>query len=252
MSNPQSAALNNPASLISPAPPPISFRQLCQPGLNAVAKYWPTFLLIQALALFMLLGYFYLPPVTAVCQWLADTKAWGGVLFAGLVSAIAAGIIPELAKFITGHAHALTKKYFADVTFNTFYFFLIGMLVDLFYALQNHLFGSATLSATIIKTLVDQFIFTPFIAVPLACLVFPWRDAGFRFAPVWADLDRTWFLRRALPLTIPCWCYWIPMVFMIYTLPRDLQLTLFALASAAWSMVMIYIASSDSGRENLS
>jgi hypothetical protein len=46
-----------------------------------------------------------------------------------------------------------------------------------------------------------------------------------------------------LPLLLPSWCFWIPMVSIIYALPVPLQFLLFVFALGAWSLIMVSIAS---------
>ena len=45
-----------------------------------------------------------------------------------------------------------------------------------------------------------------------------------------------------LPLLLPNWCFWVPMVTIVYALPAALQFLLFVLLLAAWSLIMVFIA----------
>jgi hypothetical protein len=55
-------------------------------------------------------------------------------------------------------------------------------------------------------------------------------------------LGPRWYLTHVGPLLIPCWCFWIPMVLMVYSMPPPLQFSLFCLALAAWSLLMVFVA----------
>jgi hypothetical protein len=56
-------------------------------------------------------------------------------------------------------------------------------------------------------------------------------------------LGRGFIAGRVMPLLVPCWCFWIPIVAIVYALPGPLQFLMFAFALAAWSLIMVFIAS---------
>ena len=119
-----------------------------------------------------------------------------------------------------------------------------GIITDLQYRLFNIVIGPGTDPATVVtKVLVDQFVTTPIWGVPYWIVVYTWRSNRFSIAATLRQMTPRWYVTRCLPLLLPCWCYWIPMTALIFSLPAGLQFCLFALAIAAWSLVMIVIAS---------
>ena len=48
---------------------------------------------------------------------------------------------------------------------------------------------------------------------------------------------------RALPLMIPDYLYWIPIIFLLYGLPLNLQIPYFLLAFSGWSLAFVFIGS---------
>ena len=44
-----------------------------------------------------------------------------------------------------------------------------------------------------------------------------------------------------MPLQLPAWAFWTPMVVLIYIMPPSLQIVLWTGAMAGWSLVMVFI-----------
>lgn len=219
------------------------------PGWVALRRNWKAFLAIQVCALALLVCYFTVPAVTRVCGQLMMVRQEGGILVAAVVAAIAGGVVPELFKALMGAKIRWTGVYAGYVAYNTLFFFYNGFLVDGAYSLQAWFWGGSGEFGTAVKKMaVDQFVLTPLLFLPSGALLLTWRDFGFSFARLGADLRNGWYLRRVVPTLLPCWCFWIPMTLMIFSLPRDLQLCLFALALAAWNLVAVYILSTEEGR----
>ena len=53
-----------------------------------------------------------------------------------------------------------------------------------------------------------------------------------------------------LPLLLPDWGFWIPMVLVIYAFPLALQFLLFVLALAAWSLILVVIAGGEAAESS--
>jgi hypothetical protein len=47
---------------------------------------------------------------------------------------------------------------------------------------------------------------------------------------------------RVFPALIPCWVFWIPVLFCVYAFPPNLQLPFAFLAEAAWSMIVVFVS----------
>ena len=123
-----------------------------------------------------------------------------------------------------------------------------GTEVDLWYRTLAWLHGNGNDTATILrKVLSDQFGFNPLYAAPVGNLCFAWKDAGFRWAPVAADLRAgRWYARRVLPVVLTVWFLWIPVTACVYSLPQALQMPLFNVVLCFWSMLFAHIT----GRQN--
>lgn len=220
----------------------VTLRSLARPGIDAARLYWRAIIVLQAMALLLLVGYFHVPAIKGFCAQLAAIRTQWGVVVAMLGSIVAGAILPEIAKLLLPRAgrQSVTIR---DVLINAAFFAGAGAMVDTQYRFLAMILGSDMGMGTAIrKMLVDQFILTPGYGVPYWILAYAWKANGFRILPTLGCINRRWYLTSVLPLLIPSWVYWIPMTLMIYSLPGNLQFALFILAMAAWSLVMVFIA----------
>jgi hypothetical protein len=219
-------------------------------GLAALRRFWRPFVLIQGVAVALGLAYRFSDAVRAVCVVLARWKTAGGLPFAAVTSAIAGGLLPELAKWLVARqssppaaASPDARRAWRDVLFNASFFATNGVLVDGLYRTAARLFGNDARLATVVRKIAfDQFVFTPMVMV-LATALFLLRQRGWSWARTRPALGRGFLATRVLPLLVPCWCFWIPIVAVVYALPGPLQFLMFAFALAAWSLIMVFIAS---------
>jgi hypothetical protein len=211
-------------------------------GAAALRRFWRPFLLIQSLAVALVLAYHFSPGVRVACERVGDWKTSGGLPFAALSGAVAGGLLPEIAKLLADRSLMGLRGRAGAIAFNAAFFAFNGVVIDRFYWLEAVLFGSqAALRTIVTKTLFDQFVFTP-LWLLLIRLLFLWRRSGFSLAAMRPALRGDFYRTRVVPLLIPNWFFWIPMVSIIYALPSPLQFALFAPALGAWSLIMVFIA----------
>jgi hypothetical protein len=181
--------------------------------------------------------------VRALCAIFAAVKVAGGLPFAAAAAAFAGGVLPEIAKLVTdrGAAHKVQARAGA-IFFNVAFFAFNGIVVDLLYRTMAWMFGADTHLPTVIaKVAFDQFVFTP-VWLVIIVVLYLWRRRAFSWAATRSDLGRGFYRNHVLPLLLPDWAFWIPMVTVIYAFPPSLQFLLFTLALAAWSLIMVVIA----------
>jgi hypothetical protein len=216
-------------------------------GITALRRFWRPFLLIQATALGLGLAYRLSDTVRAACVTLAQWRTTGGLPFTMVAGAIAGGVLPEFAQALVGvHRRPARADRLREVSFNIAFFAVNGAVVDGLYRLEALLFGDDALVTTVMaKTAFDQLVFTPLWSSVIAAL-FLFRRRGFSWASMRPALHAGFFQDRVLPLLLPNFCFWIPIVLVVYALPSALQYLMFAFALAAWSLIMVFIASQDS------
>ena len=220
-----------------------SWRAASAPGVAAVRSHWAPFLAIQLAAAALVVVYAQTPAVREWCTVIERIKVAGGIPFAFIAGAIAGGVIPEIAKALTGRMGSPTRQWFAASSFNALVYAMVGVQVDLFYRFQTWCFGSGTDFQTLVmKTAVDMAIFTPVLSIPLAVLMFEWKRVGFDLRRMGPAFTGRFYLNSIVPALIPCWAFWIPILICVYSLPANLQFVFALLAEAAWSILFVFIA----------
>jgi hypothetical protein len=211
-------------------------------GVAALRRFWRPFLLIQAAALALALGYRFSAPFRDACAIAAGWKQAGGLWFSMGTTALAGGVLPEVAKLLADRSRTRWRGRGGAIAFNIFFFGLDGLVVDRLYHLEARLFGAqAALRTVVSKTAFDQFVFTPPWTV-LIVLLFLLPQRQFKVGATLGALAQSFLWRRVLSILIPNWLFWIPMVSIIYALPVPLQFLLFIPVLGAWSLIVIFIA----------
>ncbi len=211
-------------------------------GAAALRRFWRPFLLIQAGAALLAIAYRVSVPFREACALAAAWKTAGGLLLSAAISALAGGLLPEIAKLAADRGRSTLRGRGGEVLFNTAFFAFDGVVIDLLYRGEARLFGgTAQLSTVVEKVAFDQFVFSPLWSI-LIVLLFLWRQRGYSLAATLPAIGPGFYQSRVVPLIVPNWLFWIPMVSIIYALPVALQFLLFVPALAAWSLIMVFIA----------
>ena len=154
----------------------------------------------------------------------------------------AGGAVPELAKFLLRRIPRFDRPWLASSAYNALVYGVVGVQIDLFYQLQAIVFGAGNEPATlIVKTAVDMGLFTTVLSIPTAVLLYTWKRRDFRFDGWRSAFTRRFYATQIWPTLIPCWAFWIPVLFCVYAMPSNLQFCFAVLAEAAWSMVFVFL-----------
>jgi len=196
-------------------------------------------LLLQALTLALLGAYAWWPAARAAFEALMRLKLAWGVGYAFLAGALFAGMLPRLVMRWSGASRAPLAR---ELAFAMLFWGYRGVEIDLFYQLQAHWFGTAADWPTVIvKTVVDQFVYSPVWSVPMIALVFAWKDAGFSWRVLREHLDAEFFALRLPSAVAGNLMVWLPSVVAIYFLPLPLQLPVSNLVASFWVLLMIML-----------
>jgi hypothetical protein len=218
-------------------------RRMFQPGIEALSRLWLPFVVIQAFGLIVVLAYFYVPSFAHACDAIGVAKARLGLLFAALTMPIAAGLMPEVFKFITGVDRSLRGERLRVTLHNMILFSMSGMCVDVFYNWLGWLFaGAQPVISVPAKVLVDQLIYTPIIGVPIISWSYSLRAQSYRPLPALREITPVWYEREVMPVLVVCWAYWFPMCSLMYTLPTSLTFVYGMIANAAAATLLTAIA----------
>lgn len=204
---------------------------------SARQLFWPG-LVLQSLALGVVLAYYFAPAARDFFERLAELRQAGGATYSGLSTALCGGVLPFL--YLRFNPATRDRNPWRDLTFYFLFWLWKGLEVDLLlYRGLGVLFGTeVSLASVIPKVLVDMLVYNPLYAAPISRLCFGWKDAGYRWAPVLADLRAgRWYARRVLPVQLAVWCVWLPVVTCIYSLPAALQMPLNNIVLCFWSLL---------------
>jgi len=149
----------------------------------------------------------------------------GGILFSMISTCLSAGVLPSVLQAKLG---LLPRPYLSNALFNTVLWALLGCAVNRLYYYQAVMFGdSADAEIIIKKVLFDQFIWNPFMCLPLLSLIFRWRDHEFSLKR-WKQIaqPRAWALGYTSML-ITIWGTWLPGTSVVYSFPSELQIPAF-------------------------
>ncbi|NCY20407.1 hypothetical protein EBX31_00435 [bacterium] len=223
---------------------PWSLQDALRPGFLAVRRYYRVFLFFQAVAIALYFSYHHLPMVQAYCDAFAAWKKTGGISLSALLTAMAGTLLPEFVRTLVGPDRSWNWDRLRRLGWNFLFFAFTGLQVDLFYLLQASLFGvGASYQVVLPKIALDFFGFVPWVALPISVSYFLWLELGWS----WHRILRAWNWRlyrdRVLPLVIPDFVYWGPILFILYGLPLSLQVPFFLLAFSGWSLAFVFIGS---------
>ncbi|HZS16988.1 MAG TPA: hypothetical protein VFA51_03560 [Candidatus Udaeobacter sp.] len=206
-------------------------------------------LVIQALMLALLVGFYTSHRVFAILSRLAELKQTHGILFVVIASVTAGALIPELFLILFFQQGRPNRRNLRNLFFTIPVWGLDGALVDLLYRTQAGWFGDvATAPVVVAKICVDQFGYNPFFAAPFGVLTYEWKNSGISLQPV-RDLF-TWrhYRDKIIPTLLATWAVWIPLMAIIYSLPLALQFPLFGLALTFWVLLLTYMTNRFAGK----
>jgi len=212
-----------------------------QAGLHSLRVLLVPGLILQAVAIALVLAYYFVPATGAVFAELAHWQTAGGIAFSTASTVLCGGVLPFL--FLRWHPGTRAANPWPHLVFYLVFWAWKGAEVDLWYRTLSWLYGhDHTVGIIVKKVLSDQLGYNPLYATPISLVCFGWKDAGFRWAPVAADLRAgRWYARRVLPVLIAVWFIWLPVVTCVYSLPEPLQMPLFNVVLCFWSMLFAHI-----------
>lgn len=210
---------------------------LSRAGLAARANFLPG-LLLQVLLLVFLGLYLAHEGTREVLFRVANLKAESGYFFAFVSYVLSAALLPELLRIGIFQKGRVTRQNLSHFLTSAPVWGVMGILIDAFYRLQATWFGNnSDLGTVLVKMVVDQFIFSPFVANVLVVGYFAWRDSGFRRSALGTIFNRDFFPERIFPVQVAGWCIWIPGVSLVYFMPSELQIPVASLIQAFWVLV---------------
>lgn len=187
--------------------------------------------------------YYLVPAAKMAFDAVAEVKAHWGLWFVMPAQATAAAVLPFLMQRFQSGSHR--RNEIGKLPFLVLLFAANGVLTDAFYKLQAALFGNNSgIGTIVIKTLVDQWLFSPLLAIPMLALGFTWSDNEFSFQRTLEELRSGWYRSRVLPVWAVALTLWMPAVSIIYALPLALQFPIQVVVQCLWGLLLVVATSS--------
>jgi len=119
-----------------------------------------------------------------------------------------------------------------------------GLEIEVWFQLLAWLVGTDNSWDTVlIKTTLDQFVFCPFLAIPVTWAAYAWPETGFNARTVLARITAPrWYFREVLPILIANFGVWAPAIALVYLLPTPLQLPVQNLILCFFTLMLAHMA----------
>jgi hypothetical protein len=206
-------------------------------------------LVIQALMLALLLGYYLSPTVAQYLERLAEFKLRHGSAFVIVAAVLAGAVIPEMFLVLFFQGGRSTRRNLRNLCFTLPIWALDGWLVDLLYRSEAAWLGNVvTFPVVLAKICIDQFGYNPFFAAPFGVMTYEWKNTGFSLESLARGFTWSHYRDKVVPTLLATWAVWIPLMAMIYSLPLVLQFPLFALALTFWVLLLTYMTNTFAAR----
>ena len=206
-------------------------------------------LVLQALMLGLLLGYYLSPAVAQRLDQFADYKLRHSFTFVMIAAVLAGAVVPEVFLVVFFQRGRLTRRNLRNLCFTIPVWAIDGSLVDLLYRTEAAWFGNVVTAPVVVaKICVDQFAYNPFFAAPFGVLTYEWKNTGFTFDSLGRGFTWDHYRDKVIPTLLATWAVWIPLMAIIYSVPLALQFPIFSLALVFWVLLLTYMTNSFAAR----
>ncbi len=190
----------------------------------------------------IVLAYYFYPPVQSALNHLAEIKTRMGYSYTAIAAVIAGAIIPELLRIIVFQHWKVRRENFTNLLFSIPLWSVLSVIVDFFFRCQADWFGhEATFSVVAKKVLVDQFLYNTLYACPVQTWVYDWKNRSYSTKGISSFFTVSYYKEKIVPTLFANWGVWLPLTSILYSLPSNLQIPLFALALSIWVMMLTWM-----------
>ena len=196
--------------------------------------------ILWAVAVCLIVGYYCVPGAADCFKPLARWQRESGWLAAFLNLFFFCGVIPGV--FIWSIRDLRPKYPLATLLVQSVWCGAWGVVNNEVYAVLSHWFGSgADIGTLLLKTAVDQFVWTVLVMAPVDAVFFFWLGRDFSFSRTRAEWPRSFVRGVVLPNLLSNWIVWIPVLCVIYAFPLPLQIQLAGIVGSIWTLLCLQI-----------
>lgn len=209
-------------------------------GLRAARQIAVPAMIVQAMILTLVLGYFYYPPAKDFFAKLVAFKVYVGPAFAFASMAVIALFVEFLRRFFGKEKPV--DSFWKSAGYGVVVLGFLGVMTDCFYILQKWMWSGLSPAAQVpAKVFTDQFIYTVLLSNPYQTFLYVLKDCGFKPRVFVARVTpfKVFYVREVLAVLITNWAFWIPTGAILYTLPIDLQFVISRFAITIWVLLLM-------------
>ncbi len=197
--------------------------------------------ILWSIGLALVLAYYFHPPTHAVLERITGLRDRLGFGFPVIGTVLCGGILPIL--YLRRDPAVRDDYRLRNCVFLVLFWAYKGVEIELWYRFLAFLVGHGNdLRTVLIKSFLDQVVYCPLYAVPMTVVGLSFNHAGLRLAPLVADFRAGgWYRRHILPTLIANAAIWVPVVFLVYSLPLSLQTLLFDLVLCFYILMVAHI-----------
>lgn len=213
-------------------------------GAAAARKTIKPALLVWGLMTGIALLYYLVPASQGAFAALVRLQDRMGVWFPSVGMGLSVGILVEVVRVGMGSDKRWRRANTLNAAFNFIIWSVMGVTQHYRYAWQVEVFGAGnSFTELATKVAFDQFIWTVFFANPYQAILYLWKNCGFSWRSVarMARPLRTFWGTQMLPMLISNWAFWIPMAFLVYFFPPELQIPMAILAVTIWVILLSFL-----------
>ena len=178
-------------------------------GLASVRANLLPMVVLWAAAVLAVLGYYHVSWVAPVLQPLHEWQDAQGWIAAFLNRFVFCGMLPGA--FILTMKALAVRHPIAAILAQTLWSGICGIVIGWMYELNALWFGTGVDFWTLsVKTVVCQFVWTPFFFAPVGALVYYWIGRDFSLARCREEWSTGFWTDKFLPNLLVNWAIWIP------------------------------------------
>ena len=197
-------------------------------------------LILWTASVALVIAYYTLPSVASALEPMARWQRESGWIAAFLNRVVFCGVIPGM--FVLCVKALRPAHPVAVIVVQTLWSGLCGIVSDCMFSLNARLFGTGVDFLTLcVKTVICQFVWTPFFFAPLGSIVYFWIGRDFSVRRFRKEMPSRFYYGLVLPNLLVNWAIWIPVIFAINALPTPLQVQLSGLVSSLFSLMLLVI-----------
>ena len=209
-------------------------------GWNSARANAVPMVVLWAMAALLATGYYFIPGVAGVLEPVREFQVRGGWVAPFLNRVVFCGILPGI--FLLSIQSIRRRRPFVVIGVQSVWNGLMGIAGDWAFRLLNAMFGGGVdMWTLVLKTAMDQFVWTVLFIAPANAIFYFWVARDFSLLRTFRDWPRRFYGELVAPNLLSNWAVWIPVQFATFLFPVDLQIHVNGFICAFWILMCLQI-----------